>query len=61
MLLSLIFYIKITIMRIIHLRAASSPAQIEWDTLSQFLPPGIIKSHSSCSSQISTRRLYKLV
>ena len=41
LLLSLIFYIKITIMRIIQLRAANSPAHIEWDTLSQFFAPGI--------------------
>ena len=41
LLLSLIFQIKIRIMRIIQLSTASSPAHIEWDTLSQFLSPGI--------------------
>ena len=46
-----IFYIKITLMRIIQLMVASSPAHIGWHTLSQFLRH--IKSHSSYSSRIS--------
>ena len=41
MLLSLIFYTETTKMRIVQLGAVNSPAHIEWDTLSHFLPPDI--------------------
>ena len=46
-------------MRIIQLSTASSPAHIEWDTLSQFLSPGIYNLTHHAHHESLSRRLYK--
>ena len=51
---------KTTIMRIIQLRAVNSPAYIEWDTLSLFLPPSIWNLTHHVHHESLSRRVYKV-